>query len=125
MFSSQRNPEYVDVNTILESHTCLDIFVPVGMQLTAGEQSNIWLIWLLVFILNISHDLSVDDNLLQQENILGQCTGKISSSFQLTASLPLICDNNQCKKQSSEILSEYKVTYLLRNKCKLEELGNR
>lgn len=56
MFSSQRNPEYVDVNTILESHTCLDIFVPVGMQLAVGEQANIWL---LVFIQNISHDLSV------------------------------------------------------------------
>lgn len=122
MFSSQRNPEYVDVNTILESHTCLDIFVPVGMQLAAGEQANIWL---LVFIQNISHDLSVDDNLLLKENVPGQCPGKISSSLQRTALLHLICDHNQCKKLSSEVLSEYEVTYLLRNKWKREELGNR
>lgn len=44
---------------------------------------------------------------------------------QLTALLPLICDDNQCKKLSSKVLSEYEVTYLLRNKCKLEELGDR
>lgn len=36
---------------------CLDIFV----LLAAGEQANICL---LIFIQNVSHDLSVDDNLL-------------------------------------------------------------
>jgi len=89
--SVQKEIPSIDVNTILESHTCLDIFVPFGMQLAAGEQANIWL-------QNISHDLSVDDNLLLKENVPRQCTGKISSSFQRIALLPLICDYNKCKK---------------------------
>lgn len=47
----------ISIRTILEGHMCLDIFV----LLAAGEQANICL---LIFIQNVSHDLSVDDNLL-------------------------------------------------------------
>lgn len=70
MHTFSSHGENIEGCTILEGCMCLDIFVCIGTSfssLAAGEKANIWL---LIFIQNVSHDLSVDDNLLLKKNVL-------------------------------------------------------
>jgi len=59
---------------------------------------------------------------MYQDNALGKFHQASNESLYYPLSVVIIIS---AKKISSEVLSEYEVTYLLRNKWKLEELGNR